>query len=112
MKKNGYTLPELLVLLGVVSLIAIISIVKISFAYSDINNADEIKAQEKNLIKKAYLSYSNTILDRIKDEKVVYITGKDLIKAGFLIDDESYNSLKVKLSYNEKKDKINYEVVS
>ena len=103
MKKNGYTLPELLVLLGVVSLIAIISIVKISFAYSDINNADEIKAS---------LSYSNTILDRIKDEKVVYVTGKDLIKAGFLVDDESYNSLKVKLSYNEKKDKINYEVVS
>lgn len=112
MKKNGYTLPELLVLLGVVSLIAIISIVKISFAYSDINNADEIKAQEKTLIKKASLSYSNTILDRIKDEKVVYVTGKDLIKAGFLVDDELYNSLKVKLSYNEKKDKINYEVVS
>lgn len=112
MKKNGYTLPELLVLLGVVSLIAIISIVKISFAYSDINNADEIKKQEQTLIKKASLSYSNTILDRIKDEKVVYVTGKELIESGFLTDDESYNSLKIKLSYNEKNDKVKYEVVS
>ena len=112
MKKNGYTLPELLVLLGVVSLIAVISIVKISFAYSDINNTDEIKTQEKTLIKKASLAYSNTILERIKEEKVVYVTGKELMKSGFLAEDESYNSLKIKLSYNEKKDKINYEVVS
>lgn len=112
MKKNGYTLPELLVVLGIVSLIAIISIVKISFAYSDINNTDEIKKQEQTLIKKASLSYSNTILDRIKDEKVVYVTGKELMETGFLANDDSYNNLKVKLYYNEKKDEINYEVVS
>ena len=112
MNKKGYTLPELLVVLGIVSLIAIISIVKISFAYSDINNSDEIEQQEKVLIKKASLSYSNTILDRIKDEKVVYITGKELIESGFLAEDESYKNLKIKLSYNEENEKINYEVVS
>ena len=112
MKKNGYTLPELLIVLGVVTLIALISIIKISFAYSDINNEEKIKTQEKILIKKASLAYSNTILDRLKDEKVVYVTGKDLMKSGFLAEDESYNSLKVKLSYSSKKDKVNYEVVS
>jgi type II secretory pathway pseudopilin PulG len=112
MNKKGYTLPELLVLLGVVSVIAIISIVKISFAFSDINNKDEIEKQEETLIEKASMSYANTIIDRIKDEKVVYITGSDLMDAGFLAEDEEYNILKIKLSYDEEQDKINYEVIS
>jgi hypothetical protein len=101
-----------LVLLGVVSVIAIISIVKISFAFSDINNKDEIEKQEETLIEKASMSYANTIIDRIKDEKVVYITGSDLMDAGFLAEDEEYNILKIKLSYDEEQDKINYEVIS
>lgn len=112
MKKNGYTIPELLVVLGIVSIIAIISIVKISFAFSDINNKEEIKNQEKILIEKASLAYSKTIIDRIKDEKVVYVSGADLINAGFLIDEEEYKILKIKLSYEEENDKINYEVVN
>lgn len=112
MNKKGYTLPELLVVLGIVSLIAIVSIIKISFAFSDINNNDEIKKQEDNLIKKASLAYSNTIIDRIKDEKIVYISGVELIDAGFLIEDTSYKNLKIKLSYNEENDSVNYEVVS
>ena len=40
MNKKGYTIPELLIVLGFVTLIAIVSIVKISFAFSDINNSD------------------------------------------------------------------------
>ena len=112
MNKKGYTLPELLVVLGIVSLIAIVSIIKISFAFSDINNNDEIKKKEDNLIKKASLAYSNTIIDRIKDEKIVYISGVELIDAGFLIEDTSYKNLKIKLSYNEENDSVNYEVVS
>ena len=112
MNKKGYTLTELLVLLGVVSLIAIISIVKISFAFSNIDNKDEIANQEKKLIEKASLLYANTIIDRIKEEKIVYISGNELVESGFLTEDENYSILKIKLSYSEENDKINYEVVS
>ena len=112
MNKKGYTLPELLVVLGIVTLIAIVSIIKVSFAFSDINNDEEIKKQEEILIKKASLSYSNTIIDRIKDEKVIYISGTDLVDSGFLTNDDSYKNLKIKLSYNEENDQINYELVS
>lgn len=112
MNKEGYTLPELLVVLGIVSVIAIFSIVKISFAFSDIDNKEEIKNQEKNLIKKASLLYSNTIIDRIKEEKVIYISGMDLIDSGFLVDEDEYKILKIKLSYDEENKKVKYEVVS
>ena len=112
MNKKGYTIPELLIVLGFVTLIAIVSIVKISFAFSDINNADEIEKQENLLIKNAALSYAKSISDRVKNEKVVYISGEELIENKFLVDENNYKSLKIKLYYNESKDEINYEVVS
>lgn len=113
MKLNikGYTLPELFILLVVVSLIFLVIIVKTSFAFKEIDNGDEIANQEKLLIEKASLSYSNSIIDRIKDEKVVYVTGTDLIDSGFLASDDLYKTLKIKLSYDEENDKVNYEVV-
>lgn len=112
MKKNGYTLPELLIVLAIVSIIAIISIVKVSFAFSDINNEEQIAKEEENLIKRASLSYSNKIIEQIKTEKEVFVSGTELVEAGFLMDSEEYKSLKVKLSYNEEKDTVDYEVVS
>ena len=108
MNKKGYTMPELLVVLGVVTLIAIISIVKVSFAFSDINNSEEIKKQEELLIEKASLGYAKTIENRIKDEKVVYVSGEELINSKFLTDE----NLKIKLYYNETNDEIKYELIS
>ncbi|MBE6161450.1 MAG: hypothetical protein E7158_04445 [Firmicutes bacterium] len=109
--KNGYTLIELIILLAAVSVIALVFIVKTSFAFKEIDNSDEIAKQEKILIKNASLAYSNKIKDKLKDEKVVYVTGDELIESGFLTQDDAYKTLKVKLSYNEEKDKVNYEVV-
>lgn len=112
MNKKGYTMPELLIVLGIVTLVAIISIVKISFAFSDINSNEEIKKQEEILIEKASLGYAKTIESRIKDEKVVYVSGTELIESKFLADEDNYKSLKIKLYYNESNDTINYEIVS
>lgn len=112
MNKKGYTMPELLVVLGVVTLIAIISIVKVSFAFSDINNSEEIEKQEELLIEKASLGYAKTIENRIRDEKVVYVSGTELIESKFLAADDKYKVLKIKLYYSDSNDTINYEVVS
>lgn len=111
LNKRGYTLIELIILLASVTVIALVVIVKTSFAFKEIDNSKEIAKQEKLLIKNASLAYSNTIIDKIKEEKVVYVTGDELIEGGFLSQDDMYKTLKVKLSYDEAKDKVNYETV-
>ena len=111
LNKKGYTLVELLILLGTVSIISLVVIVKTSYAFKEIDNSDKIAKQDKLLIKKASSSYKNTIIDRIKEEKVVYVTGEDIIKSGLLMDQPEYKALKVKYTYNEEKDKITYEVI-
>lgn len=111
MNKKGYTMPELLIVLGVVSLIAIISIVKVSYAFSDINNEEEIKKIEENVITKAGIAYANTRVDELKESKVIYVSGTDLIESKFLLDEEEYKNMKFKLTYNEKNEDITVEVV-
>ena len=110
LNKKGYTLTELLVLLGAVSIVFLIVVVRTSFAFKEIDNSDVIAKQEKRLTNKAAQSYMKQIDDKIKEEKVVYVTGEDIIKSGLLMDDASYKTLKVKYTYDEKKDKINFEV--
>ena len=110
LNKKGYTLPELLILLGVVSVVALAFIVKTSFAFKEIDNTKEIENQDKKLLNKASEIYIKKIEDRIKDEKVVYVTGEDIIKSGILAEDDIYKTVKVKYTYDEKKDKIDFEV--
>ena len=110
LNNKGYTLIELLVLLGVVTIISLVVIVKTSFAFKEIDNTKQIEKQDKYLINKASEIYIKEIKDRVKEEKVVYVTGEDLIKKGVLYDDANYKALKVKYTYNEKKDKIEFEV--
>ena len=50
LNKKGYTLVELLILLGTVSVISLVVILKTSYAFKEIDNSDEIAKQEKKLI--------------------------------------------------------------
>ena len=110
MNKKGYTLVELLVLLGAVSLVFLIVTIKTSFAFKEIDNSEYVAKQEKNLIKIASKAYIVKIKDRVKEEKVVYVTGEEIIKSGLLTDEANNKALKVKYTYDEKKDKISFEV--
>ena len=112
MNNKGYTIKELLILLGAVSFVFLVAIIKTSYAFSEIDNTKEIEKQEKALIKKASLLYGESIKDRVKDEKVVMVTGDDLMKSHFLAEDDTYKVIKVKLTYDEKNDKIKYEVAN
>ena len=40
-QKNGYTIPELLIVVGAIGVIALVAITKVSFAFSEINNTEE-----------------------------------------------------------------------
>ena len=110
MNKKGYTLMELLVLLGAVSLVFLVVIVKTSFAFKEIDNSKEIAKQEENLINIAAKAYIAKIKDRVADEKVVYVTGEEIIKSGLLTDEANNKALKVKYTYDEKTKKIKFEV--
>ena len=111
LNKKGYTMPELLILLGVVTLVSLVVIVKTSYAFKEIDHTKEIEKQDKKVVDKAAEIYSKKIADRIKEEKVVYLTADDLMKDNVLFSDDSYKTIKFKFEYNEEKDKISYEVI-
>ena len=111
LNKKGYTVPELLILLGLVTLVSLVVIVKTSYAFKEIDNTKEIEKQDKKIVEKIAQLYSKKIEDRIKEEKVVYLTGEDLIKDNFLYDDNENKTIKFKFSYDEENDKISYEVI-
>ena len=111
LNKKGYTIPELLILLGVVSIVSLVVIVKTSYAFKEIDNTKAIEKQDKKYVDKCAELYSKKIADRIKQEKVVYLTADDLIKDNFLFNDDSYKTIKFKFSYDEEKDKISHEVI-
>lgn len=112
MNKKGYTLKELIIVLSIVTLVAIVSIVKISFAFSEIDNTESIKNEEKVNIKKAAAIYAKEIEDDLKEEKEMYVSGTELIDKGILADVPEYKSLKIKLVYNEDTDKIKTEIMN
>ena len=110
MKNKGYTIPELVVVILVIGIFSIVAINKASYAFVD---TDTIGEQTQNLILiKSATSYANSIKDELKNEMERYILGKDLVAAGYLIDDENnYISMKIKLSYSVDTDKVSVEII-
>lgn len=99
MQNRGYTIPELVIVILVVGVFSIISINKASYAFVD---TDVINEETKEMILiKTSTAYANSILETLKTDDI-YITGKDLVEAKYLVDDEHiFMNVKLKLSYNE-----------
>lgn len=109
MKKNGYTIPELLVVIVVLGILTIVIINKASFAFTEQNDDVMTKTDEMIIIKSA-TTYGKTIIDSIKETEQ-YISGKDLIDKEYLVDtDNKYVNVKIKLSYKEG-DNISVEIL-
>lgn len=109
MKKNGYTIPELLIVIVVIGILAVIVINKASFAFTDPNETSS-KTDEMILIKSA-TAYGKSIIESLKIEDK-YISGKDLIESEYLVDtDNKYTNVKIKLSYNAVEDNISVEIL-
>ena len=109
-KKNGYTIPELLIVIGVVGLIAIITMIKVSFAFEEINNTEEITARNHHLVEQASISYAKSKKEEFSKEET-YIYAKEVAAAGFLFEKDEYNVMKVKITYNENDDIFHAEIV-
>lgn len=111
MKKNGYTIPELLIVIGVVGIIALVTIIKVSFALENINNPKEQKEQINNLVEQASIAYARSKGEEFAKEEDTFIFAKEVATAGFLFEKEEYNSMKVKISYEKNSKSFQAEVV-
>ncbi len=110
MKKNGYTIPELLVIIALLGIVTIFGIMKASYAFSEVNNTEEQKQAVKELVEHASVSYAKSKEDWNKDE-VVYVFAKEVAQAGFLFEKDEYNSMKVKITFDQEKNTFQAEVV-
>lgn len=110
MKKNGYTMIELLVVIIVLGVITAVTLGTTSYAFKD--HSDEYYEQKTNVILRQAENYGQT-LETLKDDGHIIITVNDLIKEGFVSADENgnvvdprnskatLNGLKIKIVYNE-----------
>lgn len=98
MQNRGYTIPELIIVIVIVGIFSMVLISKTSYAFTD---TDEVaKDTERLILIKSATDYGNSILETVK-EKDQYITGKDLMEAEYLIDENNrYQDIKLKLSYD------------
>ena len=106
MKKNGYTITELLVVFAVLGIIVIATLVTTSYAFKD--NSEDYYETKINGIEKIAVIYGENS-ETLKNDKNLVITINDLIREGYLHPDGedgkitdprnskgSLNSLKIK----------------
>lgn len=109
MQSKGYTIPELIVVIVVVGIFSLVAINKASYAFVDNDSITE-ETEEMILIKTS-TAYANNIIETLKTDDI-YITGKDLIDAEYLVDDEHiFTNVKLKLSYNKETDSPKVEIL-
>lgn len=109
MQNKGYTIPELIIVVVVVGIFSLVAISKASYAFQ---NDDDITEETKEMILiKTSKAYGASILETLKNDDI-YINGKDLVEAGFLVDDDNtYGNVKLKLSYNAATNSANVEIL-
>lgn len=110
-QKNGYTIPELLIVVGIIGVIALVAITKVSFAFSEINNTEEQQERMKSLVEQAANSYVQSKKEEFSKTEDTYIFAKEVASAGFLFEKEEYNTMKIKISYQEETKTFQIEVV-
>lgn len=114
MKKNGYAIPELLILIVALGLVVIGVVTMTSNAFKD--NSEELYNDKVYLIEHQAVEYGKT-LNNLAQEGSLIITLDDLINNGYYITDDdsnnvvdprnskaSLNGLKIKLVYNGEND--------
>lgn len=109
MQNRGYTIPELIVVAVVLGLFSIITINKASYAFVDTNEISE--TTEEMVLVKSASAYGNSIKETLKQDKTIYISASDLVSAGYLVDDEEYKNMKIKIEYKEDTENISVEII-
>lgn len=106
MKKNGYTVLELIIVIAVMGIITAIALVKTSYAF---DNKTSVNDEVYYLIEKQAKLYGENNLDKFSYSNEMFILVKDLEEAKYVPLDENGNityeefdmsNLKIKLTKN------------
>lgn len=112
MKKNGYTMVELLVVIAVFGIFFFLAANKVSYAF-DYDYEKELYNQTISSIEKCAKIYAENNLKLFESTKDIYITVGELAEEGFVISGKEYivtdprdtsknlNEIKVKLTYED-----------
>lgn len=111
MKKNGYTIIELLIVIVVLGVITAVILTKTSYAFKD--NKQEYYEQKISLALRQAETYAPNIENIKTTETVIMIS--ELIEKGYLAGDadgnyidprnnEDISNLKIRITYNEEND--------
>lgn len=110
MKKNGYTIIEMLIVIIVLGIFTVGILTTTSYAYKD--KTPEFYRELVDSIERQATLYGKT-LNNLKEEKNLVVTLNDLVEAGYYIGDDNgnvtdprnskatLNGLKIKITYNE-----------
>lgn len=120
-KKNGYTIVELVVLIGIMGIATLIILPQLSKAFYD--ERDEFYQADIRLYLRQAEKYGEANKEEIKNEEYKVVSIGDLVSAGYIganndgivvdaRDASSMNEVKIKLYYEAEEDKIYAELVS
>ena len=121
MKKNGYTIYDILIIIAVLAVSALIIIPKVSNALDKADNKDEVYNDILHSYLKIAEIYGNDKKEEIKNGEHTIVSIDDLIKNEYLFTEEEeiidirdnttkMNNIKFKLIYNEEEDRVYAEV--
>ena len=109
--KNGYSIPEMLIVIGILGVVTIIVLVSTANAFKD--NSKNIYDEKINVIAHQAELYGETI-NSLKTDGSMIITVSDVVKAGYYVADDgdgnvvdprnkkaNLNGVKIKLVYND-----------
>lgn len=105
MKYNGYTIPELIVVIAVLGIVFLVTLIKTSYAFSN-NSQIDILESNYYLIERQAEVYAENNKDKFNDDNELYILAKDLVDAGLLPVDEKNNILSSEKDLSNVKIKI------
>ncbi len=90
MKKNGFTTVELLIVIGIFTVIYAIGVINVTHAFEENPNQNEYN-QVINLIEVQAQSYAQNNPEIFGESDVIYIYVSDLIEKSYIVPDENGN---------------------
>ena len=117
MKRNGYTVYDILIIIVILGISALIVIPRVSNALKEYDSKDEVYNEIMADYLKLAEMYGNDNKEKIKEESNTVVSIDDLIKEGYIVSSteeiidirDNYtkmNNIKIKLIYNEDEDKV------
>lgn len=106
---KGYTIKEILILCGLLAIIFGVAISKVSYAYDEIDNTEELNETSVKHVEQAAKIYVHDHKEEFKEEET-YIYGSDLISADYITGLPGVDVSNIKIKVTHLKDSDEYKV--